>query len=562
MKANRSRTRRGMPLLLFFLLVTLGLSLWLGFQAVGAARSHRLTAEGVLEDYAEIALADYSRRVQGNLDRFFREVFSDVPRMIRRGPLPAPEVVQRRLGGALRRVNCDCEDFRTDATFLTLDMATGQIASIPESVPFGEKSRVASLVRAAWEAQPGERIALRTSEPNDGLQDASVFFYNASLDETGEEGMGRAIYILQVSTGAAAELFGSWYAAAGLLPEAVAGGLPNDSLLHLAVHSEGGHPIFASPVTNPDLMVTTDTLPKEYGGLVLEVGIRSDAASRLVIGGLPRERLPLLLALMVMTVGVGIAAFIQIRKEEELAQVRDDFISGVSHEFRTPLTHIRMFTELLADGKLRTEDERLRSTEVINREARRLTHLVENILHFSSMGRAPRAHGNTEKILVLDAIEDLTESFAPLVQAKGNHLAIDVAPQDLTISASRGSLHRMLANLLDNALKYGPEDQTVTIKAESQNGWTRISVEDQGPGIPIGERARIWDPYHRLERDVEGQIRGSGIGLSVVAELARAAGGTAWVEEGLEGSARFVVRLPTQGVEAGGPPVGDDGERS
>jgi signal transduction histidine kinase len=249
---------------------------------------------------------------------------------------------------------------------------------------------------------------------------------------------------------------------------------------------------------------------------------------------------------MMMTVGVGIAGFIQIRKEQELARVRDDFISGVSHEFRTPLTQIRMFTELLADGKLQTDDERVRSTEVINREARRLTHLVENILHFSRMGRAPRSPGTTEQIPLEEAVQDLTEAFGPMAEARSCTIAAQVAPPDLTVAASRGSLHRMLANLLDNALKYGPNGQTVRLGARTEGGWTHIWVEDEGPGIPVGERARIWDPYHRLDRDVEGQVRGSGIGLSVVAELARAAGGTAWVEEGEGGGARFVIRLPEQ----------------
>jgi signal transduction histidine kinase len=247
---------------------------------------------------------------------------------------------------------------------------------------------------------------------------------------------------------------------------------------------------------------------------------------------------------MVMTLGVGVAALVQIRKAEELARVRDDFISGVSHEFRTPLTQIRMFTELLADGKLQTDEERVRSTEVINREARRLTHLVENILYFSQMGRAPGSQGTKERIVVQEAIGDLSEAFSPLLQAQGCTLEIEVDPLGLTVSSSRGGLHRMLANLLDNALKYGPERQTVRIEAVRREGSVRISVEDEGPGIPIGERARIWDPYHRLERDVEGPVRGSGIGLSVVAELAQAAGGAAWVEEGKGGGARFVIRLP------------------
>ena len=86
MNQNSSRPRRGMPLLLFFLMVTLGLSLWLGFQAVGAARSHRRTAEGIIRDYADIAVSEYSRRIQNRLDRFFREVFAEVPRRIGDAP--------------------------------------------------------------------------------------------------------------------------------------------------------------------------------------------------------------------------------------------------------------------------------------------------------------------------------------------------------------------------------------------------------------------------------------------------------------------------------------------
>jgi signal transduction histidine kinase len=539
-----SRARGGMPLLLFFLLVTLGLSFWLGFQAVGAARSHRMTAEGVLRDYAEITASEYSRRVQTRMDRFFREVFDDVPWRITGRRMPGPDVVQHRLEAGLRRIPCECSELLSTAAFLTLDMWANDVQSIPEDFPFGEKTRAAAHVRSVWEAAPAERIAFTTVGPGQGLDSPSVLFFNASLDESGEEGRGRAIYIIHSTFAAASDMFESLYHQSGLLPEAVTGGQPVDSLVHLEVKTSEGHPLFVSPSSDPELVVSADTLPMEYGGLVVEVGVRPDAAEALVIGGLPRSRIPLLLALMVLALGVGIAALVQIRKEQELTRVREDFISGVSHEFRTPLTQIRMFTELLADGKLQTDDERLRSTEVINREARRLTHLVENILHFSQMGRAPERAGRVERIELQDAIGDLSEAFAPLVDAQEAMLEIEITPPNLTVTATRSGLHRMLANLLDNALKYGPIGQTVRIRALNTDGWVRISVEDEGPGIPVGERARVWDPYHRLDRDVEGQVRGSGIGLSVVAELAQAAGGAAWVEEGRDGGARFVIRIP------------------
>ena len=102
--------------------------------------------------------------------------------------------------------------------------------------------------------------------------------------------------------------------------------------------------------------------------------------------------------------------------------------------------------------------------------------------------------------------------------------------------AGRGGLYRILANLLDNALKYGPHEEIVRVRAAMNGDTVRISVEDQGPGIPERDRHRIWDPYRRLDRDVTGQVQGSGIGLAVVRELCDAYGGQVWVEDG-EGEA-------------------------
>jgi len=275
----------------------------------------------------------------------------------------------------------------------------------------------------------------------------------------------------------------------------------------------------------------------------VQAGIRQDAASHLIIGGLPRSRIPLLLGLMLLTLGVGGAALLQLRRESQLARLQDDFISGVSHEFRTPLTQIRVFAELLDDEKLRTEEERKRSTRVINREARRLTHLVENILQFSRLSRVPMARGELEGIDLETAVEELTEAFGP--QAAARQARIERAgPTGLTVSAARGGIYRILANLLDNALKYGPSGQTVEVDAARIGDAIRISVDDEGPGIPPRDRKRVWEPYRRLDRDVSGEVQGSGIGLAVISQLCSAYGGRVWVEAGERGGARFVVEFP------------------
>src|SRR5205823_8566778 len=101
----------------------------------------------------------------------------------------------------------------------------------------------------------------------------------------------------------------------------------------------------------------------------------------------PRSRLPLLAGLTVLTAALVLIAIVQLRREHELSRLRADFVSGVSHELRTPLAQIRMFSETLLLGRVRSDDERVRSLEIIDQEARRLTHLVENLLHFSRSER-------------------------------------------------------------------------------------------------------------------------------------------------------------------------------
>jgi two-component system phosphate regulon sensor histidine kinase PhoR len=196
---------------------------------------------------------------------------------------------------------------------------------------------------------------------------------------------------------------------------------------------------------------------------------------------------------------------------------------------------------------------------VINREARRLTHLVENILQFSRSSRAPMALGELEEIDLETAVEELAEAFGP--QAAAREARIERAiPTGLTVYGARGGIYRILANLLDNALKYGPSGQTVELQASLIGDAIRISVGDEGPGIPPRDRKRVWDPYRRLDRDVSGEVQGSGIGLAVVSQLCSAYGGRAWVEAGERGGARFVVEFPAIQVDDPPPPPGLQGQ--
>jgi signal transduction histidine kinase len=214
----------------------------------------------------------------------------------------------------------------------------------------------------------------------------------------------------------------------------------------------------------------------------------------------------------------------------------------VTHELRTPLAQIRWFAELLHLGKLRTEDERVRSAQIIDQEARRLTYLVENVLNFS--GAEKGVTRVSPALTDLDhEIRGALELFAPLARARRSTVVARLEAAT-AVPLDRGAFRQILLNLLDNAVKYGPAAQTITVGSELAGDRARIWVEDEGPGIPHDDRQRVWEPYVRLNRRAETGTGGSGIGLSVVRELVMLHGGRARAEGAPGGGARFVVELP------------------
>jgi signal transduction histidine kinase len=284
------------------------------------------------------------------------------------------------------------------------------------------------------------------------------------------------------------------------------------------------------------------------GRVQVQVALRPDLAPKLVIGGMPRSNVPMLLSLLALTAVLVVAALLQLRREYELSRLRADFVSGVSHELRTPLAQIRMFSETLLLGRVRSDEERERSLEIIDQESRRLTHLVENLLHFSrSERRLTRLSPAPASLAPL--LREAAEGFAPLAAARGVSLWTELT-DGVVAPVDADALRQMLLNLLDNAVKYGPSGQTVTLSLKVTDGRALVCVDDQGPGIPAADRERIWDRFWRLERDRGSAVAGTGIGLSVVRELVALHGGRVWAEDapaserGGRAGSRFVIELP------------------
>jgi signal transduction histidine kinase len=242
---------------------------------------------------------------------------------------------------------------------------------------------------------------------------------------------------------------------------------------------------------------------------------------------------------------------VQLRREYELARLRSEFVSGVSHELRTPLAQIRMFSETLLLGRVRSEAEARRSLEIIQQESRRLGHLVDNVLQFSKGQHQPARLAREPRALE-PLLREVLDAFAPLARARRVTLRFE-ADDVVTAPVDTSALRQIVLNLLDNAVKYGPADQTVTVRLAFERGEARLSVEDEGTGIATADVARIWAPFARLPQASAAGVAGAGIGLAVVRELTDLHGGRVTVTRAASGGACFTVSLPRATIDQTAP---------
>lgn len=292
-------------------------------------------------------------------------------------------------------------------------------------------------------------------------------------------------------------------------------------------------------------------LDQPYGDLAVDVSVSEWLAPALVIGGLPRSRVPLLASLLVLTIALTIAAGDQIRRESELSRLREDFVSGVSHELRTPLAQIRMFAETIRLGRVRSPEESDRSLGIIENETRRLEHLVENLLHFSRAERGA-LRVQPERTNLTSLLQDIVTQFAPLAARSESTIALALEP-DVMADVDAAAIRQIIPNLLDNAVKYGKHGQTITVRLTADDHHARIEVEDGGDGIIAADRPRIWERFWRSESARRAGITGTGVGLAIVSDLVRLHGGLASARDADHGArtgACIVVDLPLRGASA------------
>jgi len=247
----------------------------------------------------------------------------------------------------------------------------------------------------------------------------------------------------------------------------------------------------------------------------------------------------------------AVLVFHDITELRRLENIRKDFVANVSHELRTPLTSIKGYVEALLDGGKDNPETSVRFLEIILKQSDRLNLILEDLLQLSKI-ESGQLQFKKEPLHIGSVIERTIAMIKPLAEKKQHRLCSQVAADLPLISGDEERLVQVLANLLDNAIKYTPQGGQITVaarrispsRAEAPRTSIELTVTDTGIGIPEQDRPRVFERFYRVDKARSRELGGTGLGLAIVRHIVEGHGGQVWVEGNMPTGSRFVVRLP------------------
>jgi signal transduction histidine kinase len=287
--------------------------------------------------------------------------------------------------------------------------------------------------------------------------------------------------------------------------------------------------------------------------------------------------LGLLIAVLLLAIGVGSWLIVRsLNSELKLARQKTDFVGNVSHELKTPLTSIRMFSELLAEGRVADPAKQRSYLNIITAEAARLTRLINNVLDFSRMERGEKKY-NFQPCDLVEVVRTAAQTFRPHLEAGGFKFDCVLPDASISVHGDADALSQIIVNLLSNAEKYsnGPAStpsprpsgeragargtesgegeerfnnrREITLqlaRRESPLPHAEVKVLDRGLGVPRGSEEKVFEKFYRAHDSLSSGVQGSGLGLTIARQIARAHGGDVVYEPREGGGSCFILRLP------------------
>jgi signal transduction histidine kinase len=257
--------------------------------------------------------------------------------------------------------------------------------------------------------------------------------------------------------------------------------------------------------------------------------------------------LGLLIATLVLAIGVGSWLIItDLNRQLTLARQKTDFVSNVSHELKTPLTSIRMFSELLAEGRIPDAAKQRSYLAIITAEAARLTRLINNVLDFARIERGEKKY-QFQQCDLAALLRETAETYRPHLETNGFRFDCEFPEVPVLVQGDRDALAQVVVNLLSNAEKYSDNRKEIKLQVRLQTAplpHVEVRVLDRGLGVPRGSEQKIFEKFYRAHDSLSSGIQGSGLGLTLARQIARAHGGDVSYEARSGGGSCFSLRLP------------------
>ena len=248
------------------------------------------------------------------------------------------------------------------------------------------------------------------------------------------------------------------------------------------------------------------------------------------------------LVLLVLLFGIALAIRATDR-EARLAQAKSNFVANVSHELKTPLSLLSLFSEILELGRVKNEEKRIEYYQVLRHESRRLNKVIDNILDFSKIEVGRKTYNFADGDMA-EVIENVLSSYRYQIINSGFQIQTNIQPDLPPVVIDREAMAQAISNLLDNAIKYSREVKQLSITTEKRGSDLSVEIADQGIGIPRAEQAKIFEKFYRVGNGLVHDVKGSGLGLSLVKHIIEAHKGSISVESDVSKGSRFTILLP------------------
>jgi signal transduction histidine kinase len=320
------------------------------------------------------------------------------------------------------------------------------------------------------------------------------------------------------------------------------------SWISITINDENQRVLYSNAAPQDEFLLETN-FDRPFSSWRAWIGLKNTNLDELASNSLRHMVGATLLVLLFLLLGIALTIRATDR-EARLAQAKSNFVANVSHELKTPLSLLSLFSEILELGRVKNEEKKIEYYGIIRHESLRLNKMIDNILDFSKI-EAGRKTYNFAVADMAEVIESVLSGYRYQIVNSGFEIQTNIQPDLPSVLIDRDAIAQAISNLLDNAIKYSREVKQLSITTKALDSNLSVEITDRGIGIPRAEQTKVFEKFYRVGNGLVHDVKGSGLGLSLVKHIIEAHNGTISVESEIGKGSRFTIRLPLSRTTAG-----------